>query len=361
MPDLLSIKNSLRAELTVLEQARLNLLRGANSSKKKPIGVLLLLFAASFLLLFFIDLSTLPLLYAIPVATTVLLLPLPIYAYIRSYLKSAKMPYDELSIFEHQVSAAAFQPTFQLWNKAAIYTPQKMVPKAALEQTFLKRALQAKNSTYQGKNYCEGQLPDGRAFYFSEIALHEWKTYRRGGSKKQEKIKSFEGLFFVLEQSSPFEGFTGRLSLYPKTDKIDPQLMAVSTEKNDLPKGSTELLDDDFLKQLTHAPTTTEAVVRFHQLYYVDQHGQARLRQQLSPEFCQGVLQLNEPLEQGIHLTFNKGNAYLYVAHPADYWPLNLHQPLPQSSTINGLAQQFQHIFFLVDTLAALTKKNASK
>jgi hypothetical protein len=269
--------------------------------------------------------------------------------------------------FEGQLKTRVYSEILRAWNKSTNYQPA-----AAIDvDEFRQSALHPDFSDYTGDDFCVGVLPDGRRFRFSEIVarrlVSNYQDHMRVTNSSYYDNESyrtlvFKGLFFVLEDSLPYEGFKGRLQIAPKTKEKAPQSAKKKPKpvpKNTPKKYNESILDADLDSFISDEPAASKEPLPplFDRLFELQAAHPERIRQRLTPEFCEQINQLRFILQQPIALSFHENKVYFSLRQSMDFLPITVEHTLLSDGRINYLTNNFRTVFRVLDALARLTTR----
>ncbi|MGH1336189.1 MAG: hypothetical protein ACRBFS_08680 [Aureispira sp.] len=264
--------------------------------------------------------------------------------------------------FEQKIKIAAFEKVLKSSNSSISYTPNSFLAKELATKTFLKKQLQRSRTQYTGSDYCQGALIDGRAFHFSKILLKEQaEEHTSSGHTITGTRTNFEGLFLVVENSSPFAGFEGRLSLFPREEgkpkketNLSLQLLQLQENKKLKESNIHNILDAAFnIPTVTVKPFTPKEL--FNQQYTL--MGAPKQKEQLPDSFYQ-MVGWKELLDCSIYLQFIGKDCYLLLDHLQDFLEVSISHSSLDKSYIQRLAQDFHTVFVFIENIAILTEKH---
>lgn len=263
------------------------------------------------------------------------------------------------SNFEEKVKTSVYQNVFQAWNEGIVYEPTSFVQ----EEHFKQAALHKDYSLYEGDDYCRGQLADGRRFEFSELsAKRVTEMVSDNGVYSSHNIPVFKGLFFVLEDTLPFQGFDGRLHIKPTLQEKQPKKKKKKPKKVPVKKAparyNENILDADLsnFKAAPLQPTSKKPIVApFDRVYTVNSFNNTDLRDQLPQEFCVQMGYLRTMLQQQVSISFLNNKAYFSSRHQLDFWDVPIDNSLISSARVRHLAWNFKQTFMLLETIASIT------
>ncbi|MFK7795912.1 MAG: hypothetical protein AB8E82_00555 [Aureispira sp.] len=268
-------------------------------------------------------------------------------AYIKK--KNAQKSVD----FEYQVKTEVYEKIFHTWNSSSQY-----IPDACVEEDYFRAAgLHHGYSIYKGDDYCEGQLADGRSFQFSELLTQ--RVVQDWSDSAPHKIPVFKGLFFVIDNTLPFEGFEGRLTIEPKPKEESKQKKTQPKKSIPKPKKFHEgVLDADFLSQQvtkkSYDPKKTIPSL-FDRIYTVNDVGNPFAKEKLSVDFCQQLGYLRSLLNHQISVTFYQNKVYFSSRHQLDFWPVTVDHALLTEARVRHVAANFAAAFLLLEKIANTT------
>ncbi len=273
--------------------------------------------------------------------------------------------------FESRVKNDLYQGIFKRWNDTITYLPKEVID----EELFRKAALHNNYSIYKGDDYCEGTLPDGRRFQFSEVLAQRIEHYSDGYSQdiSSHNIPVFKGLFFVLEDTLPFKGFDSRLKISPPIISRDStqkkkkkKLPPPSTKKPNTSSYNDNILDagfSDFVPVQQPKKTASEPQKPlFDRLYEVTTYGDSFTKDKLPSELCEQLNYWRTVKQQQISVSFYENKAYFTTRHQLDFWPVSLEHSLLTDARVQHLAWNFTAAFSLLEMMAkhTIAKLNGS-
>ncbi|MGH1336184.1 MAG: hypothetical protein ACRBFS_08655 [Aureispira sp.] len=263
--------------------------------------------------------------------------------------------------FEQQVKSSVYQEVFKTWNTTINYSPNQCID----QQDFERAGLHKNYSIYQGDDYCTGQLADGRTFHFSELLTQRVVEHTTiEGEYSSHKVPVFKGLFFMLEDTVPFEGFTGRVQIQPTIPEKKTTKKKAKSNKKVAPKKYIEgILDADFSNSSTLPSSSTSKAPLpslFDRTYTVDGFGDRAAREKLPVDFCQQLSYLRSLLQQQISVSFYDNKAYFTTRHQLDFWPVTADHSLLHSARVRYVASNFRMAFMLLEKIADVTTIDSS-
>jgi hypothetical protein len=254
--------------------------------------------------------------------------------------------------FQQLLKTEAFLPVFREWNASLNYNPEQIINQIDLNKSDILDFYEK----IDGDDYCEGILPDGRAFRFSELETK--KLVKNNYQDGYSYARVFKGLFFVLEDSPPYPHFSGYLKLTPKAPTKERKKFSI---KQFFAQTPTNILDADF-----EVTASTNTLTQHFDLSNVKQPllGQeltvkpALILQELSPVFQKKLLELKEALQGQIRVVFCEQHCYATVEHAGEFWKCDLFASLKETNIQQTLAWNFAHCFMILEDLAAMTSKD---
>ena len=358
MPDLTQIKELLRNEFVLYEKARTRFRRKIIWHRSLSLFLLSLPIIIPIFLIWgrsrsfeenHVTEDIVPIIFPI-------VLGIVLFTYIMELLP-LHIDEEEKKDFEQKVKAAVFKKVLKSWNSSASYTSNSSSTKKLATKTFLKKQFQHPGTEYTRSDHCQGVLVDGRRFFFSKLLLEEQaEEHTSSGHTIRGTRSSFEGLFLVVENSSPFIGFEGRLSIFPKKEDQSKKQTNLSLQLLQLQQAKKldgyNTLDANF-----HIPISTHFSPKelFDQEYTLI--GKNNHKKQLSDSFYQ-VVEWKELLDGSIYLQFIGKDCYLLVDHLQDFLEVSIARSFLDKSYIQRLAQEFHTIFSFIEKIVALTQKN---
>lgn len=251
--------------------------------------------------------------------------------------------------FQKTVKTAVYNEVFEAWNATASYSPEGYV-----QQNHFKKANLYRNfNRYTGDDYCQGTLPDGRRFQFSELNV---QRVEQVSDDHTRTVPVFKGLFFVLENTLPAKDLDQSLAIQPKerTTKKQGKKKAKPKPKAKAPRRYNDnILDADISlpEPQQEAPIQEIEVPLFDQLYDITPSNFAT-RAKLSKEFCDNIVKMQTQQRQNIALHFVNNTAYMTCKHHLDFWPVQLELSMLSKARVRHVAWSFAVAFGLLQLLA---------
>lgn len=250
--------------------------------------------------------------------------------------------------FAGKVKIEVYQQVFKTWKENSIYMPKKKVPPAL----FKKSGLYDYFDNYQGDDYVQGKLEDGRTFQFSELLVR-----RKVNSNKQEQDNYetiFKGLFFVLEGPHVLQNLLNPTVIKPRRQdeyhKKQQQQRKKQLSQSKTAAHKEDILDADFSAALSSKKETENSL--FDQLFTIVSPEQWTVRRKLSQDFYDHLTHLRAQLRQQITMSFQKEAIYIGVNHQFDFWVVNVKESLVSPQRLRYLAWNFSVAFELLERLA---------
>lgn len=256
--------------------------------------------------------------------------------------------------FQHLLKTEGFIPVFAAWNTSVNYYPEQIINQLDLNKSDILDFYEK----IEGDDYCEGILPDGRAFRFSELETK--KLVKKNYEDSYIYTTVFKGLFFVLENSRPYPHFGGYLKLAPKSPSKERKKFSI---KQFFAQTHSDVLDADFEATEVNNPT---ALLQHFELSNVKNPLLSQTRttsaevilEQLAPSFQQQLLDLKEALKGQLRVVFDEDDCYVTVEHEGEFWKCALFESLKNKHLHKKLAWNFAHCFMILEELAAMTKQD---
>lgn len=247
--------------------------------------------------------------------------------------------------FEGKVKAEVYQQVFKTWKDHCSYQPQKAIPQAL----FKKSGLYAAYDNYQGDDYVQGKLEDGRSFQFSELLVRKKVSNKGENNDNYETI--FKGLFFVLEGPHVLQNLLNPTVIKPRRqDDFYQQQRKKQLSKSKPAPYEEGILDANFSASLTSKKETENSL--FDQLFTIINPEQWTVRRKLSPQFYDHLTHLRAQLRQQITMSFQREAIYIGVAHQFDFWVVNIKESLVSPERLRYLAWNFSVAFEVLERLA---------
>ncbi len=255
--------------------------------------------------------------------------------------------------FELEVKETVYHQIFTTWNPTITYQPQHLLS----QKVFARSQLYPLGNGYEGDDYCEGKLKDGRSFRFSELWVYQGSPKERAENSSSLKTH-FKGLFIVLEDSALLPNQKGSFIIRPQSHKALEQRARQRLSKQQLlqrlsngqPPLQTDLLDDGLLQ----ANKEAAPLPLFDQLYEVSNATTTDSSTLLSEEFRQELNLRRTKQRQSISLSFINNTAYIGLSQQLDLWTVAINHSLVRPEWLRQLAHNFHATFELLESLARI-------
>lgn len=266
--------------------------------------------------------------------------------------------------FEQKIKQEIYQTVFKAWNSTVLYKPEDYIKK----EDFEKARLYFGATSYEGEDYCEGVLKDGRAFQFSEIDSHKTVKEADDYGVRIHEIPIFKGLFFILENTLPYPDFRGRAAITPHSieedvkEKIKKQ---ASINKERASASGQDILDADFSDHIPPRKDSPQASPSlFDKIYTVQEEEHipsTSIREQLPQELTQQLGYFKSFYGQHFSICFDDNKAYFASQHPWDFLQVPIEDSLISEARIKHLTKDFQLVFMLLEKIADVTTLASSQ
>lgn len=255
--------------------------------------------------------------------------------------------------FETRVKTEVYQEVFKTWKENSIYLPQKHIARTV----FKKSGLYGHHDDYQGDDYVQGKLEDGRSFQFSELLVR--KRTNRKGENNDNFETIFKGLFFVLEGPHVLQSLLNPTVIKPRKqdDYYKQQKQQRKRQLSQLKsnKHNDGILDANFSASLSSQKEAEEATL-FDQLFTIVSPEQWTVKRKLPQKFYDHLTHLRAQLRQQITMSFQRDRLYIGVAHQFDFWVVNVKESLVSPQRLRYLAWNFALAFEILEKIAESTQ-----
>lgn len=242
--------------------------------------------------------------------------------------------------FQEKVKRDLFTQIFEQWNATATYLPDKGIEKTVFDLVGDNRYY----NTYTADDYVEGQLGDGREFFFSEI-YHRHITGHEGDYLNQQR-----GLLVILKNSGLIEELPATIRMTTNTSppkKKRKKIKAPASKKN-----VENILDGDY-----SPPSTLEESSLLENKFHIENLNNTPVIPLLPEQWKTQLHQLQHLVRNELVLLSQDATCYLWVKHKTEFWQVSIHTPLTEPTVRRTLSWNFAHCFILVDYLSKLTVK----